>query len=135
MKIMVLEGVNPPTDGKKMDRLRPLSMISLQANKSHSSKAPKSEPFLHATSPGQGSATPIHTEIASPIPSEVQTTSIPFAPLSSQADMLSTMIESVSQQIFRLERLIYSTNNQFQMRLTTIETQLDVIQKKLEDSL
>ena len=74
MKIMVLKGVNPPTDGKKMDRLSPLSMISLQASKSHSSKAPKSEPFLHATSSGQGSATPIHTETASPIPSEMQTT-------------------------------------------------------------
>ena len=52
MKTMVLERVNPPTDEKKMDRLCPLSMISLQASKSHSSKAPKSEPFLHATSSG-----------------------------------------------------------------------------------
>ena len=135
MKIMVLEGVNPPTDGKKMDRLCPLSMITLQASKSHSPKAPKSKLFLHATSSSQGSATPVHTETASPIPFEMQTTSTPFAPPNSQADSLSTMIESVSQQIFGLERLIYSTNNQVQMHLTTIETQLDAIQQKLEDSL
>ena len=77
MKIMVLEGVSPPTDGKKMVRLRPLSMISLQASKSHSSKAPKSEPFLHATSSGHGSATPVHTETISPITSEMQMTSTP----------------------------------------------------------
>ena len=77
MKIMVLEGVSPPTDGKKMVRLRPLSMISLQASKSHSSKAPKSEPFLHATSSGHGLATLVHTETISPITSEMQMTSTP----------------------------------------------------------
>ena len=72
---MVLERVSPPSDGKKMVRLRPLSMISLQASKSHSSKAPKSEPFLHATSSGKGLATPVHTETASPITPVLQTTS------------------------------------------------------------
>ena len=74
----------------------------------------------------------LHTETASPIPSEMQTTSTPSAPPSSQANKLSTMIESVSQQISGLERLIYSTKNQVQMHLTTIETQLDAIQQKLE---
>ena len=132
---MILEGVSPPTNGKKMDHLRPLSMISLQASKSHSSKAPKSEPFIHATSSDQGSATPVHTEIASHIPSEMQTTNTPSTPPSSQANRLSILIESVSQRIFRLEQLLYSTNNQVQMHLTTIETQLDAIQQKLEDSL
>ena len=75
MKIMVLEGVRPPTDGKILSRLRPLSMISLQASKSHSYKAPKSEPFLHAISSGHGSATPVYTETASPITPVLQTTS------------------------------------------------------------
>lgn len=86
MKIMVLEGVHPPTDGKIRPRLRPLSMISLQASKSHSSKAPKSESFLLATSSGHGSAThtiPVHTETASPHTPELQTTSTPPAPPSS----------------------------------------------------
>ena len=135
MKIMVLEGVSTLEDGKKMDRLHPLSMISLQANKSHSSKAPKSEPFLHATSSGQGSTTPVHNETASPIPYEIQTTSTPSAPSSSQVDMLSNLIESVSQRIFGLERILYSTKNQVQVCLITIETQLDAIQQKLKDSL
>ena len=135
MKIMIPEGVSPTIDGKKMDHLRPLSLFSLQANKNHSSKAPKSEPFLHATSSSQGSATPVHTETVSPIPFERQTTSTPSAPPSTQVDRLSTLIESVSQQITRLEWLLYSTNNQVQMHLTTIETQLDAIQQKLEDNL
>ena len=78
---------------------------------------------------------PVHIETVSPIPSEMQTTSTPYAPPSHQADRFSTLIESVSQQISRLERFLYFTNNQVQMCLTTIETQLDAIQRKLEDSL
>ena len=65
----------------------------------------------------------------------MQTTCTLFAPPSSQADRLSTLIKSVSQWISGLERLLYSTNNQVQMCLITIETQLDAIQQKLEDSL
>ena len=38
MKIMVLEGVHLPKDGKAPVHLRPLSMVSLQVSKSHSSK-------------------------------------------------------------------------------------------------
>ena len=86
MKIMVLEGVRPPTDGKILPRLQPLSMISLQASKSHSFKAPKSESFPLATSFGHGSAThttPVHTETASPHTPELQTTSTLPTPLGS----------------------------------------------------
>ena len=50
MKIMLLEGVSPPSDGKMMNRPRPISMISLHASKSHSSKTPKSEHISPATS-------------------------------------------------------------------------------------
>ena len=134
MKIMLLKGIRPPTDGKIVPRPRPISMITLQASKSHSSKAPNSEPFTHATQSGHDSATPMHTKTISPIPSEMQKTGTLSAP-SSQADRLSTVIESVSQRIYELKRLIYSTNNHVQMRLTTIETQLDAIQQKLKDSL
>ena len=77
----------------------------------------------------------LHTETVSPIPFEMQTTSVPSTPPSSQADRLSTLIKSVSQWISGLERLLYSTNNQVQMCLITIKTQLDAIQQKLEDSL
>ena len=64
---MVLEGVRPLIDGKILARFRPLSMISLQGSKSHSSKAPKSEFFPHATPSGHGSATLVHTKTVSPI--------------------------------------------------------------------
>ena len=51
MKIMVLKDVRLPANAKILARLRPLSMISLQASKSHSSKAPKSESLLHPLHP------------------------------------------------------------------------------------
>ena len=134
-KIMVLEGVLPLTDGKILAHLQPLSMISLQASKSHSSKAPKSEFFPHATPSSHDSATPVHTEIASPITLELQMISTPTVQPSSQAVKISTLIKSLSQHISGFERILYSTNNQVQMRHTTIELQLDAIQQKLEDSL
>ena len=134
MKIMLFEGVHPLTDEKIVPRPPPISMITLQASKSHSSKAPKSEPFTHATPSGHVSATLVHIETISPIPFKMQTTGTPSAP-SSQVDRLSTLIKSMSQQISGLERLLYSTKNQVQLCLTTIETQLDAIQQKLEESL
>ena len=134
-KILLREGVRPPTDGKTISRPRPISMITLHASKSHSSKTPKSEPVSHATpSRLHDSATPVHTTTLSPIPSENQTTGTPSTP-SSQDDRLSTLIEGLYQCISELERSLYSTNNHVQMRLTTIEAQLDAIQQKLEDSL
>ena len=109
-------------------------MITLLASKSHSFKTPKSEPFSHATPSGHDLATPVHTTTVSPIPSERQTTGIPFAP-SSQDDRLSTLIEGLYQHSSGLEKSLYSTNNHVQIRLTAIETQLDAIQQKFEESL
>ena len=131
---MVLKGVHPPTDGKILAHLRPLSMISLQASKSHSSKAPTSEFFPYATQSGHGLAKPIHIEIASPITLELQTTSTQHEQSSHQDDRLGILFESLHLCIARFEKVLYSTNNQVQMRLTTIETQLDAIQQKLEES-
>lgn len=82
IKILHREGVHPPTDGKIISRPRPISMITLHASKSHSTKTPKSEPFSHATPSGHDSTTPVHTTTVSPIPSKKQTTGTPFAPSS-----------------------------------------------------
>ena len=122
MKIMVLKGVRPPTDGKILPCLRLLSMISLQASESHSSKAPKSEPFLHVTSSGYGSATPVHTETASPTTPVLQTTSTQHEQSSHQDDRLGALFASLNPHIAEFEKVLFSTNNQVQMRLTTIET-------------
>ena len=122
---MVLEDVHPPKDGKILVRLCPISMVSLQASKSHSFKAPESESFSHATPSGHGSATHTtsgHTETTSSLTPTLQTTSTQHVQSSSQADRLSILIEVLHQRISRFENVLYSTNNQVQMRLTTIET-------------
>ena len=65
----------------------------------------------------------------------MQSTGTPSIPPGFQMPKQSHLIENVVDRISDLQRLIYSTNNQVQMRLTTIETQLDAIQQKLEESL
>ena len=75
MKIILLEGVNPPSDGKMINRPRPISMITLQASKSHSSQKPKSEHMSPATTSAHGSDTPVHTVTIFPVTPELQPTS------------------------------------------------------------
>ena len=77
----------------------------------------------------------MHTETASPIPPELQTTSIQHEQSSHQDDRLGVLFENLHMHIAGFEKVLYSTNNQVQMHLTAIETQLDVIQQKLEESL
>ena len=78
MKIMVLKGVRPSKDGIILVCQCPISLVSLQMSKSHSStkrkkqnlsKTPKSESFPHATPSSHCSAThttPRHTKTTSP---------------------------------------------------------------------
>ena len=90
-------------------------MVSLQASKSHSSKAPKSESFPHSTPSGHDSTTHTmsrHTETTSPLTPELQTTCTQHVQSSSQADKLSTLIEGLHQRISKFETAFYSTNNQ-----------------------
>ena len=111
MKIMLFEGVHPPTNGKIVPRPRPISMITLQASKSHSSKAPKSEQFTHATPSSHDSATPMRTDTIPPFTHELQTTSTLQEQSGPQANRLGTLFESLHLRIFGLEKVLYSTNN------------------------
>ena len=97
-------------------------MTSLQASKSHSSKAPKSELFPYATPSGHGSATPMHIETASPILPELHMTSTQHEQSSHQDDRLGVLFENLHMCIAGFEKVLYSTNNQVQMRLTAIKT-------------
>ena len=95
MKIMILKGVCPLKEGTTLPSQRPISLLSLQMSKGHSSteKARKSPP----------------------------------KPPKSES----------SQRVVHFWFLLmsYLSNNHVQIRLTTIETQLDEIQRKLEESL
>ena len=115
MKFILREGINPPSDGKMMTRPRPISMFTLQASKSHSSRTPKSEPSTYETPIVHAPVTP------------VQSTSTSFVPPGFQTAKQSHLIANVFHRISDLERLLHSFHNQTQMHLTTIETQLNAI--------
>nr|POE77233.1 hypothetical protein CFP56_36647 [Quercus suber] len=123
IKIILCEGVSPPLDGKIVSRPRPISIFTLQASKSHSSRTPKSKPSTHASPSAHATVTPL------------QSTGTPSVPPGFEMAKQSHLIANVFHRISDLERLLHSFHNQNQICLTTIETQLDAIQRKLEDSL
>ena len=104
-----------PLDGKMMTCPHPISMFTLQASKSHSSRTPKSDPSTYETPTVHAPVTP------------VQSTSTSYVPSRFQTDKQSHLIANVFHQISNLERLLHSFHNQTQMHLTTIETQLNAI--------
>ena len=122
MKFILREGINRPSNGKMITHPRPISTITLQASKSHSSRTPKSEPSTYETPHVHAPVTPAQSTGTSSVPPGFQTAK-------------SHLIANVVHQISELELLLHSFHNQTQMRLTTIETQLDAIQHKLEESL
>ena len=143
MKIILHEGVSPPRDGKLLVRRRPISISSLEKSKSHSSAEwkkqnlftpPKGEFVQHVTHSGYGSVTHTIETTSSHIPAP-PTVSIQLGQSSSHADRFTILVEGLRERVLGLINVLYSINNQVQMRLTAIETQLDVIQRKLEESL
>ena len=95
MKFILREGIVPPSDGKMMTRLRPISMFTLQASKSHSFKTPKSAHISPVTPSAPESETPIHTTSTSHVIPEVQQTSIPQAQSDPQTDRVGSLLESI----------------------------------------
>lgn len=77
----------------------------------------------------------MHTATISPITPELQLTSNQPEQSGPQGDRLGPFFENLHMRIVGIERLIYSTNNQVQLHLTTMENQLDAIQQKLENNL
>ena len=107
MKFILREGINPPSNGKMMTRPRPISIITLQASKSHSSRTPKSEPSTYET-----------PHVHAPV-SPAQSTGTSSVPPGFQTAKQSHLITNVAHQISELEWLFHSFHNQTQIRLTT----------------
>ena len=118
-----------------MTRPRPISMFILQANKSHSSKTPKSAHISLATPSALELETHVHTITTSHVTLELQQTNTPQVQSNPQTDRLGSLLESLHKHIEGMATLLYSTNNQVQMRLEAMENQLDAIHQNLKDSL
>ena len=135
MKLILHEGIVPPTDGKMLTRQCPISMYTLQASRSHSSKTPKSAHISPVTPFAPESETPVHTRPTSRVIPDVSQTSIPQAQTGPQTDRVGSLLANIQKRIDEMVTLLYSTNNHVQMRLESMENQLEAIQQKLDDSL
>ena len=135
MKFILREGIVPPSDGKMLTRQCPISMYTLQANRSHSSKSPKSAHISLVTPSAPESKTPVHTTPSSRVIPEVPQASILQAQTNPQTDRVGSLLENIQKRIEEMVTLLYSTNNHVRMRLKSMENQLEAIQQKLDDSL
>ena len=95
MKLILREGIVPPTDGKMLTRQRPISMYSLQASRSHSSKTPKSAHISSNTPSAPESETPAHTTPTLHAIPEVLQASIPQAQTDPHTDRMGRLLEHI----------------------------------------
>ena len=135
MKLILREGIVPPTDGKMLTRQRPISIFTLQASRSHSSKTPRSAHIFSVTPSAPESETPAHTTSTLRVVPEASQASIPQAQTAPHTDRVGSLLEHIQKRIDEIVALLDSTNNHVQMRLETMENQLDAIQQKLDESL
>ena len=96
---------------------------------------PKSAHISPVTLSAPESETPVHTTSTSSAILEVPQASILQAQTDPQTDRVGCLLENIQKRISEMVTLLYSTNNHVQMRLETMENQLDAIQQKLDDSL
>ena len=111
-----------------------LSTLLAEWKKQNLFTPPKGEFVQHVTHSGHGLVAHTIETTSSHIPAP-PTVSIQLGQSSSHADRFTILVEGLHERVSGLINVLYSTNNQVQMRLTAIETQLDVIQRKLEESL
>ena len=83
-----------------MTRPHPISMVTLQVSKSHSSRTPKSEPPAYET-----------PQVHAPV-TLAQSTGTSSVPPGFQIAKQSHLIMNVAHQISKLERLLHSFHNQ-----------------------
>ena len=95
MKFILREGIVPPSDGKMLTRQRPISMYTLQASRSHSSKTQKSAHISPVTPSAPELETLVHTTPTLPIIPEVPQTSILQAQSDPQTDRVGSLLENI----------------------------------------
>lgn len=100
MKFILSEGVTPSSVGKIIAHPRPISMSTLQASRSHSSKTPKSAHFSPATPSTSEPDSHVHATYRSQQPSITQAQSSP------QLDRLEMLFENLHKRLEKLEKTL-----------------------------
>ena len=110
-RILKLKGVRPSKDECSYPRPSPITIRTLHASMSHTKKNVKQE--SHAT-PKSSSSTPyVYDE---------------------QLDNITSALYEINTKISGLASIMYSLHSRFDSKFTSLQTQLDEIQRKLEEN-
>ena len=109
-KILKLKGVRPLEDEHPYPQPSPINIRTLNASISHTKKSTKQE--SHAT-PGSSSSTSYTSN--------------------AKLDNIMVTLQEINTKIFRLATIMNSQHIRFDTKFTSLQTQLDQIQRKLEE--
>ena len=109
-KILKLKGVHPLEDEHPYPQPSPINICTLDASMSHTKKSTKQESH---TTPGNSSST--------------------SQAFDEQLDNIMTALQEINTKISELTTIMHSQHIRFDTKFTSLQTQLDQIQRKLEE--
>ena len=109
-RILKLKGVHPSEDECLYPRPSPINIRTLHASMSHNKKNTKQE--SHATQESSSSTSHVYNE---------------------QLDNIMATLQEITTKISRLTTIMYSQHIRFDTKFTSLQFQLDQIQRKLEE--
>ena len=109
-KSLKLKGVHPSEDEHPYPRQSPINVHTLYASMSHTKKNTKQE--SQATLVSSSSTSHVYDE---------------------QLDNIMATLQEITAKISVLATIMYSQHNRFDTKFTSLQTQLDQIQRKLEE--
>ena len=110
LRILKLKGVHPSEDERPYPRPIPINIRTLHASMSHNKKNTKQE--SHATQESSSSTSHVYDE---------------------QLDNIMVTLQEITTKISELATIMHSQHIRFDAKFTSLQSQLDQIQRKLEE--
>ena len=110
LRILKLKGVHPSEDERPYPRPSPINICTLHASMSHTKKNTKQK--SHAAQGSSSSTSHVYDE---------------------QLDNIMATHQEITTKISRLATIMHSQHIRFNTKFTSLQTQLDQIQRKLEE--
>ena len=110
LRILKLKGVNPSKNEHPYPRPSPINIRTLHASMSHTKKNTKQE--SHATQGSSSSTSHVYDE---------------------QLDNIMATLQEITTKISELATIMHSQHIRFDTKFTSLQSQLDQIQRKLEE--